>query len=62
MDSIIIIIIITNYPIRSGKESICLGHSGYTEPCSVNTKVPTKAATTLTENEHKHDNNAGTAV
>jgi len=41
--------LITNYPIRWGKESMCLGHIGYAEHCSVNARVPTKVAKTLTE-------------
>jgi hypothetical protein len=51
-----------NYSIISGEESLCLGHSGYAEQCSVNRTVPTKAAATLAENGHKQDNHAGTAV
>jgi hypothetical protein len=53
---------VTNYSIRSGKELICLEHSGYAEHCSVNRTVSTKVATTLAENGHKQDNHAGTTV
>ena len=38
------------------KESIFQGPSGCAETCSVNKTVPTKVATTITQNEHKQEN------